>query len=97
MVIRMTNEEALNWFKDDLKYGKCLDKGPQCNAIKKAIEALERQIPKKPYKRKEGKETNYYCSCKYYLGDETEIQLIAIRPRFCDNCGQVLDWSDTNA
>ena len=92
----MTNEEALNWFKDDLKNGKCSDECPQCNAMEKAIEALEKQIPKKPYKRKEGKETNYYCSCKHYLGDETEIQLIAIRPRFCDNCGQALDWSDDN-
>ena len=92
----MTNEEALNWFKDDLKNGKCSDECPQCNAMEKAIEALEKQIPKKPYKRKEGKETNYYCSCKHYLGDETEIQLIAIRPRFCDNYGQALDWSDDN-
>lgn len=92
----MTNEEALNWFKDDLKNGKCSDQCPQCNAMEKAIEALEKQIPKKPYKRKEGKETNYYCSCKHYLGDETEIQLIAIRPSFCDNCGQALDWSDDN-
>ena len=65
-------------------------------AVDKAIEACKKQIPKKPYKRKEGKETNYYCSCKHYLGDETEIQLIAIRPRFCDNCGQKIDWSDTN-
>lgn len=92
----MTNEEALNWFKDDLKNGKCSDECPQCNAMEKAIEALEKQIPKKPYKRKEGKETNYYCSCKHYLGDETKIQFIPIRPRFCDNCGQKIDWSDTN-
>ena len=92
----MTSEEALNRFKDDLKNGKCSDECPQCNAMEKAIEALEKQIPKKPYKRKEGKETNYYCSCKHYLGDETEIQLIAIRPRFCDNCGQALDWSEDN-
>ena len=63
---------------------------------KKIITALEKQLPKKPYKRKEGKETNYYCLCEHYLGDEAEIQLIAIRPRFCDNCGQALNWSDTN-
>ena len=61
--------------------------------LRAAKEALEKQIPKKPYKRKEGKETNYYCSCKHYLGDEAEIQLIAIRPAYCDKCGQALDWS----
>ena len=64
---------------------------------KKIITVFEKQLPKKPYKRKEGKEINYYCSCKHYLGDETEIQLIAIRPSFCENCGQALDWGETNA
>lgn len=51
----MTNEEALIWFKDDLKNGKCSDECPQCNAMERAIEALEKQIPKKHFKNE--------CSC----------------------------------
>lgn len=82
----MTNEEALIWFKDDLKNGKCSDECPQCNAMEKAIEALEKQIPKKPLPHKgwEGK-----CpTCGVIFLDRTT--------NYCGNCGQALDWSDTN-
>ena len=62
---------------------------------KVAVEALEKQIPKKPRKTTEDEEKNYYCSeCKYYLGDEAEIQLCMPRPIYCPDCGQALDWSE---
>ena len=52
-----------------------------------AIEALEKQIPKKPrfYAH------NYYCSvCDSLVGNnEFEWQ----RFKYCDTCGQKLDWS----
>lgn len=95
----MTAQEAIRRIRDHNEVHSVRERNFAVyitEALNMAIEALEKQIPKKPYKRKEGKETNYYCSCKHYLGDETEIQLIAIRPRFCDNCGQALDWSDDN-
>lgn len=41
-------EQALNWFKEELKEGKCSDNCPQCNANEFAIKALEKHIPKKP-------------------------------------------------
>lgn len=59
-----------------------------------AIEALEKQIPKKPYKRREHKTLSCYCSCKYFLGDERELQIIALRPTYCPNCGQRLNWGE---
>ena len=53
-----------------------------------AIEALEKQIPKKPrfYAH------NYYCSvCDSLIGNnEFEWQ----RFKYCDTCGQKIDWSD---
>ena len=53
-----------------------------------AIEALEKQIPKKPrfYAH------NYYCSvCDSLIGNnEFEWK----RFKYCDNCGQKLDWSE---
>ena len=60
-----------------------------------AISALEKQIPKKPYKRKEHKQNDYYCAvCRYYLGDEMELKFAGLQPKFCPNCGQALDWRD---
>ncbi|MGN0617440.1 MAG: hypothetical protein ACI4J7_00295 [Ruminiclostridium sp.] len=96
----MTPQKAIDFIENEVQIDVrfCSDEkvDETIEVFELAVSALEKQIPKKPYKRKEGKETNYYCSCKYYLGDETEIQLIAIRPRFCGNCGQKIDWSDTN-
>lgn len=83
----MTNEEALIWFKDDLKSGKCSDECPQCNAMEKAIVALDKQIPKKV--------TKSACpSCnRIFLFRHSEKR----KGDYCDNCGQALDWSDDNA
>lgn len=90
----MTNEEALNWFKDDLKNGKCSDECPQCNAMERAIEALEKQVAKKPITTEEQNiryGMTYTCpSCgKHFTG--TGIA------DYCYHCGQALDWSDTDA
>lgn len=64
-----------------------------------AIESLEKQIPKKPYKTKEPisqKQNDYYCSvCKRYLGDDMELKHACLQPEYCQHCGQALDWSDT--
>ena len=64
---------------------------PECSifaeALEAAIQALEKQIPKKP--------------------DFTEDKTFALCPRcngkglldkqkYCDNCGQKLDWSDSD-
>ncbi len=60
-----------------------------------AIKALEKQIPKKPYKTKEHKQNNWYCSiCKCYFGDDMELQYACLQPKFCEHCGQKIDWSD---
>ena len=89
----MTNEEALNWFKDDLKNGKCSDECPQCNAMEKAIEAVEKQIPKKP--RASSQSGFFWCpSCERAIKRIIEDSKINIS--YCPFCGRALDWSDTN-
>ena len=54
-------------------------------AINKAIEALEKQIPKKPY-------NIVHCPlCKI----EVELQPIDTEQvTYCLHCGQAIDWSD---
>ena len=56
-------------------------------AICKTIEALEKQIPKKPY------DTVHCPLCKI----EVELQPIdAEEVTYCLHCGQAIDWSDIN-
>lgn len=54
------------------------------------IEALEKQIPKKPLFGTVLKDTAYHCgSCKNFIGyyDRRIYE-------YCHNCGQKLDWSE---
>ncbi len=83
----MTREEALTWFKEDMKDGKCSDDCHMCNAMEQAILALEKQIPKKPQIIKFSSGEFYYgqCKCGEHINDDE---------KYCSNCGQALDWSD---
>ena len=63
-------------------------------AVDKAIEALEKQIPKKP--QANGK-YNFNCpNCNGDLGIEREDIFVygMTPPAMCERCGQALDWSD---
>lgn len=65
-----------------------------CDWLEIAKSALEKQIPKKPYKTKEHKQNDWYCSiCKCYLGDDMELKYACLQPKFCEHCGQRIDWS----
>ena len=61
------------------------------NALALAIEALEKQIPKKPLHMHK----NYYCPiCKddgWMLWDDAVPNDM---DSFCGKCGQAIDWSD---
>ena len=54
----------------------------QIKVWKTAISALEKQIPKKPSET--DKARCIHCGC-----------VVNRNERFCKNCGQALDWSDT--
>ena len=90
----MTKSEAIKRLKDIL--GECTESeeavcyvtNVDAPVLEMAINALEKQIPKKPrfYAH------NYYCSvCDNLVGNnEFEWQ----RFKYCDNCGQKIDWSE---
>lgn len=62
-------------------------------AFKTALNALEKQIPKKPI----NEECYYICPCcRDDLGvsdDDIFIYELSM-PKYCSNCGCVLDWTE---
>ena len=62
-------------------------------ALSKAVEAIEKQIPKKPLHMHK----NYYCPvCKedgWMLWDDAVPNDM---DNYCGKCGQAIDWSDIN-
>lgn len=91
----MTESEAIEELKYDCnELGKAIpcDTSWGCsfeNAYGMAIQALEKQIPKKPrfYAH------NYYCSVCDNLVGNNEFEWR--RFKYCDTCGQRLDWENT--
>lgn len=88
----MTYEEAVGVLTSRaIAFGRASGKPTlECiriEAICKTIEALEKQIPKKPY------DTVHCPLCKI----EVELQPIdAEEVTYCLHCGQAIDWSDIN-
>lgn len=64
---------------------------------KLAIEALEKQIPKKPLKQEcDFFDFNLVCpECKNRIVNVWNKR--EYKPNYCHYCGQALDWSDNNA
>lgn len=97
----MTESEASTILKTEIVHH------PECSifaeALGLAIQALEKQIPKKPNKTIDSswgvKKVVHTCPvCDYYL---TEVLFIASqkiesneRITYCEICGQAIDWSD---
>ena len=88
----MTYEEAVGILTSRaIAFGRASGKSTlECiriEAICKTIEALEKQIPKKPY-------DIVHCPlCKI----EVELQPIDTEQvTYCLHCGQAIDWSDIN-
>lgn len=109
----MTESEAIKELQEniDLPFGSNVSK----EAAKMAIQALERQIPKKPilkhdvsvmhinrgnqpheWKRLES--DNWHCpECDSFVGERVYVHSKVHdqrKKKYCDNCGQKLDWSD---
>lgn len=63
-------------------------------ALEMAIEALEKQTPRMP--QEYGKYEFLCPCCAEKLGVEVEDICIyqMTPPKYCDNCGQALDWSE---
>jgi uncharacterized OB-fold protein len=79
----MTYEEALLILLETIMP---VDK--ENEALEKAIEALEKQIPKKPLLVPDGKSKIHTFKCPTCGQAMYRVRL------FCDDCGQAIDWSN---
>ena len=90
----MTYEEAIEYITERyVTMSMCLTIG-ECRkhnkAISMAIEALEKQIPKKPIIRKT---EDYFGNVKHTLCPNCQkTEFVFTQPCFCHHCGQALNW-----
>lgn len=82
----MTPQEAIKTFKTVVVYAPEKYENKYYKAIMLAIEALEKQIPKKPLKNYGGGYRCPNCQMKHLNPDWVGV-------KHCD-CGQALNWSD---
>lgn len=62
------------------------------DAYQVAIDAIEKQIPKKPWHRREEDAEGWACpAC--HMG--VTVDHGRIKDTFCSHCGQALDWEET--
>ena len=92
----MTAQEAI----EIIKYASAFnsDNSPLTKALDMAIEALERQIPKKPDYEADGYDENGnliydYAKCPI-CGHDFEEGINDWNCGYCSDCGQSLDWSE---
>jgi hypothetical protein len=84
----MTEQEAINEIKSILDKPFPLTIG-RIEALKMGIIALEKQIPKKPIREKDG---SLVCSnCKSFEGIRLDT---SFNTGFCWECGQAVDGGD---
>ena len=70
--------------------------GNQKEAFSVAINALEKQIAKKPYVQQNDRNNDCLeCpSCDSFIGYECDCRDEHYQIGYCPNCGQAIDWSD---
>lgn len=95
--MKVNIQDAIHCVNVDLEETTCencrlfgLDYSLCAEVDKIKLEALEKQIPKKPLFGTVHNDTAYYCSsCKNFIGFyDTRIY------EYCHNCGQKLDWGE---
>ena len=90
----MTPEEAVAFLSRYLDSEYYTDKCNEAHQI--AVEALEKQIPKKPRRTNGGlsiARKNFYTKCQLCNHNIPTVVRDA-RMKFCPFCGQRLDWSE---
>ena len=95
----MTYEEALNILRNFLYFlvpgrasGKSTLERIRIEAIYKAVEALEKQVPKKPIIIEAEDSFGYV---KHILCPNCEkVDFGYEHPCFCKHCGQAIDWEE---
>lgn len=104
----MTNEEAIKLLSKDTSgfeihilevelkdYNKVTEKIQE--ACDMGVEAIEKQIPKKPIQQSTDEKTHYKCVCgKISMTVYTDGIRQGYTPNYCPTCGQKLDWSESD-
>ena len=86
----MTNQEALKLLNDMEFAEKYQGKQEYTDMLLLCKKALEKQIPKKPIL-----DTIFPSGVKWYLCPTCNHNGIEKVGCYCHNCGQALDWSDS--
>lgn len=99
MAKEMTNEEAVRYMEDLQRLFtqyRPIFSGNMVKANGKAIEALEKQIPKKPNIERQGICSVFRCpDCnKVLINKYNDEFVVGEKEEFCCECGQHIDWSD---
>lgn len=97
----MTENEAIKELHDIRPRGGIIPQ-KRAEALDVAIQALEKQIPKKPMRIERSamgwEYMDYYCPCGKFIGAEPHIKSILekgeIPVKYCDDCGQRLDFKE---
>ena len=100
----MTESEAIEKLKNMRLYMQIEDENNDCKfteddykANEMAIQALEKQIPKKPIMKQYFEDLEDECLCCPTCGEILTDRIPADNNTFyfhCMNCGQKFDWSD---
>lgn len=82
----MTENEAIEAIQFDLKIGGEIHSQVLRDSVGVAIQALEKQIPKKPLQKPYMVQGAVICPiCEF---------VVLKADNYCSHCGQNLDWSD---
>ena len=102
----MTYEEAKSAIiMTRIQFARCNGKTRFYEALSKALEAVDKQIPKKPiistHKYIEGNTNEEgtfhlkHCPCCWENREISYFEsLVDINKKYCHRCGQALDWSE---
>ena len=94
----MTESEAIELIEKDLKLHSKDLSSKYKNGLRMAIQALEKQIPKKPIFDFNSSDTlsKFHCDCGKIIWVHHDIGTMDNNdaPNYCDNCGQKLDWDE---
>lgn len=96
----MTENEATEAMQFDLKVGGEIHSQILRDAVDVAIQALEKQIPKRPIFNHSLSDTLslFHCECGNAIKVSHDIGIMdnSNAPNYCSKCGCRLDWSDEN-
>ena len=94
----MTESKAIKIVQKEKTYMDSHAGRAQSEAFQMAINALEKQIPKKPIFDFNYSDTlsKFHCPCGKIICVHHDIGTMDNNdaPNYCDNCGQKLDWDE---